>query len=345
VARAEAPGEDRLGGRVYIGGCPGVATTDAGMQSFDEATLTLLHDVLERRHCYGAVAAQLGVARSTVARRIKGLVRRLADAGALDGLRRELADDLAAMRREGARIVRAARTCGIERDARPVVVLDDEEIARGVERLLARGRSGKRDAALVCTLLCTGLKPVELARLQVRDYLLEDGEVRTLSTLRAEAAVNGVARPLLFGSLRAVRSLDAYLEERARRGLGTGAPERYRGLDPASRLFLTASGKPFVVTRRSPGDPRPVCKRLLATLRAAFERAGWAGMTAHQARRHVALALQRQGAGAEQLQLLLGLKSARSVRRLTAGARPPQQAALGPIASCDPAHADAPRGR
>lgn len=292
------------------------------MRSCDDDTLTLLQNVLEGGCSYRAAAATLGLARSTVERRIKSLVRGLHGAGALEGLRPEWTDSLAAMRRESARILGAARACSPRRAARPAVVLDADEIARGVQRLRSRGGNGIRDAALVCTLLCTGLKPVELARLEVRDYLLDDGEVRTFSTLRAEAAVNGVARPLLFASQRAVQSIDAYLEERVRRGFGVAQAATYRGLDPASRLFLTASGRPFLPAPRSPGDPRQACKRLQATLREAFARAGWAGMTAQQVRRRVAQALARQGADDEQLQLLLGLRSRKSVRRLAAERRP-----------------------
>ena len=55
---------------------------------------------------------------------------------------------------------------------------------------------------------------------------------------------------------------------------------------------------------------------ILESLRAAFARAGWVGMTAQQARRQVALSLDRQGADRAQLRELLGLRSARQVRRL-----------------------------
>ena len=111
-------------------------------------------------------------------------------------------------------------------------------------------------------------------------------------------------------------SIDIYLEERIRRRLGIGEPARFRGLDPNSRLFLTEAGRPFMITRRSRTDSRLTSKYLQATLRLAFARAGWVGMTAQQARRQVALSLDRQGADRAQLQELLGLRSPRQVRRL-----------------------------
>ena len=44
-------------------------------------------------------------------------------------------------------------------------------------------------------LFSTGARPLEIARLEVRDYLAEDGSVREESLLPAKAAVNGKARP------------------------------------------------------------------------------------------------------------------------------------------------------
>ena len=81
---------------------------------------------------------------------------------------------------------------------------------------------------------------IELARLEVADYLAEDGSVRAVSNLRATVAVNGVERPLHFNSQLVVESIDAYLAERAgwtiapcpRCGLG-------EGLDPPSVMAAT----------------------------------------------------------------------------------------------------------
>ena len=278
--------------------------------------LDLLVSVVEDGRSYAQVACDLGLARSTVERRIKGLLRRMHSAGAL-ALRVQGLDSLVAIRRERQTIMAAARAWD---ECPPVparqVLLDADEVAAGASRLRARGPNARRDIALIYTLLCTGLKTLELPRLQVGDSLDEGGAVRKTSNLRPEAAANGVERPLFFNSTRAVASIDAYLDERIRRRLGTGEPSRYRGLDPVSRLFLTESGEAFRVDRRSTNDARPTCKPLQATLRQAFARAGWVGMTAQQARRQVALSLDRQGADRAQLQELLGLRSTRQVRRL-----------------------------
>ena len=130
-------------------------------------------------------------------------------------------------------------------------------LAEAAKRLREKGGTGHRDAALICVLFDTGMKTIELARLEVADYLAEDGSVRVVSNLRAAIAVNGVERPLHFNSQLVVESIDAYLVERARRMQGLGERARYRGLDPQSRLFLTDSGQPFLIKARSPSDPRP----------------------------------------------------------------------------------------
>ena len=280
-------------------------------------SLGLLISVVEGGRSYKEVAADLGVARSTVERRIKGLLRRLQQAGALGSIRVDWLDSLVAIRRERETIMAAARAHDVGAPPPPCrVVLDADEVAAGASRLRSCCRSANRDIALIYTLLCTGLKTMELALLEVGDYLDENGNVRRVSTLRGEVAASGIARPLYFNSSRAVASIDIYLEERLRRRLGTGEPGSFRGLDPKSRLFLTEAGRPFLITRRSPTDSRLTSKYLQATLRLAFARAGWVGMTAQQARRQVALSLDRQGADRAQLRELLGLRSARQVRRL-----------------------------
>ena len=91
--------------------------------------------------------------------------------------------------------------------------------------------------ALIFVLFCTGAKPIEIARLEVRDYLNRDGSVRESSEMRSEAAVNRRSRPLFFTSSRTRAAVDAYLIERARRKLGVAGSGAtgdgaYRGLDP-----------------------------------------------------------------------------------------------------------------
>lgn len=293
------------------------------MKTTCSMTSQLLVSVLEDGKTYREVGNEHGLVHSTVERRIKGLLRRIVRQGRVPGFDEAWIDSLAQMRKHRTELLSAVEGQQEPSAKRQFDLMNAEQIAAGASRLRERSASANRDVALLYALFSTGLKTIELARLEVRDYIDEDGRVRVRSCLRAEAAVNGQSRPLLFNSARAVEHIDAYLVERLRRKLGMGQAGRYRGLDPTSRLFLTEAGKPYLVTHRSPTDSRPSCKYLQATLRQVFARAGWGGMTAHHARRHVAVCLDRQGADEEQMQELLGLKLTKSVRRLMAGARAP----------------------
>ena len=110
--------------------------------------------------------------------------------------------------------------------------------------------------ALFYLLLATGARPLEVARLEVRDYLNEDGTVRRTSSLRAEFAINGRSRPLFFRSARLDEAMDAYLGQRIRRGLSMSGAAAYRGLVPDSRLFLSASGEGFEIKPYGVGAQR-----------------------------------------------------------------------------------------
>jgi integrase len=124
-----------------------------------------------------------------------------------------------------------------------VRALTDQGIERAVAVIRQHSKCKRRDRALLLVLLSTAAKPLEIARLLVGDYLTEEGLVREESVMRADAAINGTERPLFFASTKVVAAVDAYLEERARRGQGTKDRTKYRGLDPDSRLFLTGDGR------------------------------------------------------------------------------------------------------
>ena len=130
-------------------------------------------------------------------------------------------------------------------------------ISEDIEHVVAMTRQHSncrnRDVALLLVLFATAAKPLEIARLQVGDYLTEDGSVREESVMRADAAINGKARSPFFASTRLVAAVDAYLQERVRRGHGTRKATTYRGLDPESRLFLTGGGRGMPIKVRAMG--------------------------------------------------------------------------------------------
>ena len=79
------------------------------MGRLPEESLSLLISVVEGGRSYREVASDLGVASSTVERRIKGLLRRLQQAGALCPIRVDWLDSLVAIRSEREIIMAAAR--------------------------------------------------------------------------------------------------------------------------------------------------------------------------------------------------------------------------------------------
>jgi hypothetical protein len=151
----------------------------------------------------------------------------------------------------------------------------------------------------------------------VGDYLTEEGLVREESVMRADAAINCRERPLFFASRKVVAAVDAYLEERARRGHGTKSRTQYRGLDPDSRLFLTEDGHELPIKVRAMGDRRQYrCGVLLDIYRRIFARAGLKGVSALSARRTIAEKLVGRGCDVSQVGAVLGLKERNSVRNL-----------------------------
>ena len=284
----------------------------------------MLAMLLEEGATYREVAERFEVAHSTVERQSKALLLRAAREQGIPHVGDPSMATLALLRQYATDVMAAVRAIGtIPQDRELRVSLTPQDIAAGVSRIRRLSDNPNRDIALLYVELSTGAKPLEIARLVVRDYLNTDGSVRRQSQLSRQAAVRGRTRPLYFDSARACAAIDAYLEERARRGVGTGVAGRYRGLDPDSALFLTEKGRPFTVRRRSVNDARPTSPILVATFRVIFRRAGWDGVTAQNVRRFVAQRLSEKGADKQQVGQLLGLSDTRSVQRLLERQRQP----------------------
>lgn len=283
---------------------------------------TMLVSVLRDGLSYREAGAPFGLRRSTVERSIKGLVLEVARERGIPELDEDGLSCLPRLRQFREPVLRAVdEYTPVQQRRKRVTMLEPDEIAMGANRMRLRSENANRDVALIYVLFCTGAKPIELARLEVRDYLNADGSIREHSEMRAETAVNGRARPLFFTSSRACAAVDAYLVERHRRKLGVSAQRAtngnaYRGLDAASALFLTEDGLPFEIGERGPNDQRVTCRLMIATLRSIFKRAGWTGVTAQSARRVVARRLADKGADGAQVGEVLGLSSSRAVRRL-----------------------------
>lgn len=282
----------------------------------------MLAALLERGATYREVGHVFGVGHSTVERQVKALLLSVSRQDGIPGIADPTLASLALIRQCATPVMEAVRAYQPTHGRQPRAALDAGEIALGVNRIRRLSDNPNRDVALLYVLFCTGAKPLEVARLTVRDYLNPDGTVRRNSQLGDHAAVRGRPRPLYFDSAHACAAINAYLEERVRRRVCVGSRDQYRGLDPDSALFLTERGRPFAVRRRGPHDPRLNSPVLVATYSVIFRRAGWEGVTAQSVRRLVAQRLVDKGADKQQVGQLLGLTSNRSVKRLLE--RPPQ---------------------
>lgn len=175
----------------------------------------------------------------------------------------------------------------------------DAQIDQLVTVLHQRSRHPQRDTAIVLVLFSTALRPSELGRLEVRDYLDREGYVRIESELRPEIAVDGCVRPLYFYTQRARAAVDCHLAERGGRGA-------YRGLDPHSPLFLVSQS----------GVEADGVRAMQGALRAIFRYRPTPGLTPMAARRYAANKLAQQGLRWHAIAQALGLRNAEAVRNL-----------------------------
>ncbi len=267
---------------------------------------------------YDTVAAAGGLSRTAVERRIKVVAVRLASTAAIEGLNAEAAGFVRRLRLHRDAVLGALDALAPPADrgsVRTIAILSDADIAHGAQRIRTRSRHPLEDVALYYMLFATAARPLEIARLQVRDYLAADGAVRLCSELRPDVTITGRARPLLFASARLREALDACLAARVANGESGGTPAVYRGLDPYSRLFLSSTGLGFTIKPYGePGQHRFECRAIWHHYRTLFRHAEQKQVTALTARHTVAARLYARGADEGQIGLLFGIGELRGVR-------------------------------
>jgi integrase len=274
---------------------------------------------------YDAVAADFGITRTAVERRVKGVATRLSVEVGVEGLSQ---GGTAFVRR--LRLKRDAILAALERfDPRPgdasrvARVVSPAEIERAVHRIRGRSAQPLRDVALFYMLFATGARPLEVARMSICDYLDAQGRVRHESELGAEVTINGKPRPIYFASQRLNDALNAYLSSRLETRQGLGNSPEYRGLDPHSRLFLTDAGDGFkIAPYGEPGQRRFLCRQILDTYRKVFRYADLVGATAMSVRHTVVARLYERGADEEQVGQVLGISDRAAVRDMFPRSRP-----------------------
>lgn len=278
--------------------------------------IEMLKSVLDG-HTYDAVAARRGVTRTAVERPVKALVAKLCLRVGIEGLSPDGTAFVLRLRNRREAILAALEVFVPERRSttRPVAIVSSEELAQGAQRIRGRSLRPLHDQALFYLLFATGARPLEIARLEVADYLNADGSVRVTSELRAHAAISGKARPLFFMSATLDVAMDSYLAERLADKLGIGEARAYRGLDPRSPLFVSATGEGFrISTFGSEGRRRYLCRAILETYRKLFRYAELANVTPLTVRHTLASRLYERRADEDQVALLFGITGKKAVR-------------------------------
>lgn len=269
---------------------------------------------------YDVAAATYGLTRTAIEHRVKRLARLLQRQVGIKGLNLEATGYVHKLRafRVEVEAAIARFEAGETAPAAPPQVLSDKDVRTMIHRAGLRSPTALRDMALIHIVLATGARPLEVARLEIADYLDPDGTVRSCSEMRATVSVNRKARPLFFRSAPAVRAIDAYLEYRLLESgcvKDPGAP--YRSFLPDDRLFLNDAGLPYVVhCHEVEGRPRFLCRQMLDTYRKIFKRINMHGLSALTLRRTVACRLNARGADEEQIGLILGITERQAVREL-----------------------------
>ncbi len=286
-------------------------------------SIRMLKEVIDG-DTYETVATRFGVTRTAVERRIKSIAVQLSQVAEIDGLNEDGAAFVRRLRLHRDAILVALMDFDPRRsNERSSRILSAEEIIQSGKRIKGRSHHPWHDLSLFYLLFATGARPLEIARLEVRDYLSPDGSVRRQSWMRAEVAITGKARPLHFASTRLDEALTHYLADRLRLGLGLGEEGTYRGLDSGSRLFLSTAGEGFKITPYGePGQRRFLCRPILETYRKLFRYAEMKGVTALSVRRTVAARLYERGADEDDVGLILGISERSAVRELLARSKP-----------------------
>lgn len=197
----------------------------------------------------------------------------------------------------------------------------DEQVDALARQIRQHSRNAHRDVALLMILFSTAAKPLEIARLEVRDYLAPDGSVRAQSVIRAEVAINGLQRPMYFCCDAVNMAIDQYLDQRISKRQGIGDTGHFRGLAPSSKLFLRPDGENMrIIQKKTGAGQQYLCSDILLAYKRIFSLAPYLGITAMSARRTIAQKLDTRGVDEADIGTLLGVRERAAVRRLlTAG--------------------------
>jgi integrase/recombinase XerD len=113
------------------------------------------------------------------------------------------------------------------------------------------GRTSKRDQALLLCSITMGLRVTEIAYLEVRHIMGEDGKYLSEGLFPGTCWRSGRSAAIFPVNRKLQKSLDEYFAWRIeKKHLLSGDLTKYRGLKPDGRVFLTETGYKFAMSKK-----------------------------------------------------------------------------------------------
>lgn len=232
---------------------------------------------------YDAVAKTSNMTRSAVEQRVKGLARELHAIVGVEGIDEDETPTVLTMRSNKVSYLDALRHYQPERAERMRArncMVTEQELDLAIKKIRQIGNCGNRDIVLSLVLFSTAAKPLEIGRLEVRDYLRMNQSVKSR---RCGPKLRSAARPGQALILRKHKSQCRYRRIPAKAG---ATQARRAGIkqvpsDPISRLFLTDEGNGMPIKIKERGNRRHhLCGVIQNICRKIFVRTGLRGVTA-----------------------------------------------------------------
>lgn len=178
----------------------------------------------------------------------------------------------------------------------------------------ATSRHPERDVLMLLMGFTCGMRVSEVARIEVADVMLPDGQIREEVSLRAAITKGCRQRCIYLSHPKTIAALGRYIERRWQNNKGTAMDRSsWRGLMPQTTLILTHKGGPYELSvKRRINDAGEQVEYLAADslqsyVTGPYRAAGLgSGYSSHSGRRTFASRLLAQGHAVEIVQLLLG---------------------------------------
>lgn len=114
------------------------------------------------------------------------------------------------------------------------------------------GRTPERDQALLLCSITTGLRVTEISQLEVRHIMKENGDYKLEGWIPGKYTKSGKGGVVFVSNKKFQKALDKYFSVRLqKKHQVSNEPDRYRGLKPDSKVFLTETGYRFAMSKKT----------------------------------------------------------------------------------------------